>query len=255
MKTKKLFLMAAMLLMSMCMFAQNNTPLKGDVNEDGTVDVADLVAVMQIMKDAGGAVGEKMCYWYAGVNGGNAVTEANFTDVASKIAESQIPETGFVTATDQYVFFVMPETRFISSLTDANGNAVNYDCTDAYGYHIYKTQEKYSGKLNYGIAERIFYWYLGSELQTAVNNPSIWRTTNKDAGFTVTVSLPIGETWFIFPDSWEYHAKETYGDSFAFNAFVNNTIKNSIPGYTIERMVLHGEDDITITFSKKNINN
>ena len=74
--------MAAMLLMSVCTFAQdNNTPLKGDVNEDGTVDVADLVSVMKIMKDAGGAVGEKMYYWYAGVNGGNAVTEANFIDV------------------------------------------------------------------------------------------------------------------------------------------------------------------------------
>ena len=107
MKTKILFLMAAMLLMGVCTFAQNNnTPLKGDVNEDGTVDVADLVSVIKIMKDAGGAVGEKMCYWYAGVNGGNAVTEANFTDIASKIAMSQIPKTGSVTAADQYVYFL-----------------------------------------------------------------------------------------------------------------------------------------------------
>lgn len=54
MKTKKLFLMAAMLLMSVCMFAQNsNTPLKGDVNGDGKVDVADIVAILKIMKDAG----------------------------------------------------------------------------------------------------------------------------------------------------------------------------------------------------------
>lgn len=52
MKTKKLFLMATMLLMCICSFAQNgNTPLKGDVNGDGKVDVADIVAILKIMKD------------------------------------------------------------------------------------------------------------------------------------------------------------------------------------------------------------
>lgn len=67
MKTKKLFLLAAMLLMSVCSFAQNdNTPLKGDVNEDGQVDVADIVAILKIMKDAGGTAGETTYYWYAG---------------------------------------------------------------------------------------------------------------------------------------------------------------------------------------------
>ena len=44
--------MATMLLMSVCSFAQNsNTPLKGDVNGDGKVDVADIVAILKIMKD------------------------------------------------------------------------------------------------------------------------------------------------------------------------------------------------------------
>lgn len=67
MKTKKLFLLAAMLVMSVCSFAQNdNTPLKGDVNEDGQVDVADIVAILKIMKDAGGTAGETTYYWYAG---------------------------------------------------------------------------------------------------------------------------------------------------------------------------------------------
>lgn len=64
MKTKKLFLMAAMLLMSVCTFAQNNTSLKGDVNEDGKVDIADIVAILKIMKEAGGTAGETTYYWY-----------------------------------------------------------------------------------------------------------------------------------------------------------------------------------------------
>lgn len=66
MKTKKLFLMAAMLLMSVCTFAQNNTSLKGDVNEDGKVDIADIVAILKIMKEAGGTAGETTYYWYVG---------------------------------------------------------------------------------------------------------------------------------------------------------------------------------------------
>ncbi len=51
MKTKILFL-AAMLLMSANIFAQNI--VKGDVNEDGNVDVADVVAVISIMQQGGG---------------------------------------------------------------------------------------------------------------------------------------------------------------------------------------------------------
>ena len=67
MKTKKFFLMAAMLLMSVCSFAQNNnTPLLGDVNGDGKVDVADIVAILKIMKDAGGTAEKPTYYWYVG---------------------------------------------------------------------------------------------------------------------------------------------------------------------------------------------
>jgi hypothetical protein len=66
MKTKKLFLMAAMLLMSVCSFAQNNSPLKGDVNEDGQVDVADIAAVINIMKNGGGTAEAPVYYYYAG---------------------------------------------------------------------------------------------------------------------------------------------------------------------------------------------
>ena len=166
MNTKKLFmLLAAVLLGSVSAFAQsgNNEPLKGDVNEDGTVDVADLVNVIKIMKDAGGAVGEKMCYWYAGTNNGNAVTADNFTDVASRIPESEIPETGSVTSNGQYVYFVMPETKHVESLTYANGSAVEITCTDVMGYHIYKTTEMVNTTINYTIKQTTYYWYVGKD--------------------------------------------------------------------------------------------
>ena len=74
MKTKKLFLMAAMLLMSVCTYAQSETPLKGDVNGDGKVDVADIVAVIEIMKNNGGTT-ETKYYWYIGQTDPSTMTE------------------------------------------------------------------------------------------------------------------------------------------------------------------------------------
>ncbi|MBQ6050536.1 MAG: hypothetical protein IJL35_08105 [Bacteroidaceae bacterium] len=66
MKTKKLFLMAAMLLASMCASAQsgNNEPLKGDVNGDGKVDVADITAIVKIIMENGGGTAEGVTYYY-----------------------------------------------------------------------------------------------------------------------------------------------------------------------------------------------
>lgn len=177
MKTKKfLMLMSAMLLSCASAFAQsgNNTPAKGDVNDDGTVDVADIVNVIKIMKDGGGAVGEKMCYWYAGTNNGNAVTVDNFTDVASRIPESEVPETGSITANGQFVYFVMPETKNLESLTDGNGSAVEFTCTDGMGYHIYKTNDKISGSINYSVAQTVYYWYVGYN-QDAYDNPENFK--------------------------------------------------------------------------------
>ena len=61
--------MAAMLLTSMCAFAQseNNEPLKGDVNGDGKVDVADITALVKIiMENGGGSQEETTYYYYAG---------------------------------------------------------------------------------------------------------------------------------------------------------------------------------------------
>ena len=183
MKTKTIFMLAAMLLMSMGAFAQSTEPLEGDVNNDGTVDVADIVAVIKIMKDGGGAVGEKNCYWYAGTNNGNAVTADNFTDVASQIPESEVPETGSVTANGQYVYFVMPETKHLESLTDGNGSAVEFTSTDIMGYHIYKTVGEISGVINYTVEQSVYYWYVGYN-QDAYDNPE----TFKDYMYTTTTN-------------------------------------------------------------------
>ncbi len=163
MKTKNFFMLLAAVLLSVSAFAQsgNNEPLKGDVNEDGTVDVADMVSIIRIMKDGGGAVGEKQVYWYAGTNNGNAVTADNFIDVATKIGESEIPATGSVTADEKYIYLVMPESWHLESLTDEESSDVEFTCTDVMGYHIYRTAELINSKIDFTVAQNVYYWYVG----------------------------------------------------------------------------------------------
>ena len=69
MKAKIVFLLTAfMMLFSVSANAQSGgTPIKGDVNEDGVVDIADINAIIDIMKNGGGTGGETKDYWYVGV--------------------------------------------------------------------------------------------------------------------------------------------------------------------------------------------
>lgn len=211
MKTKIFFLLAAIMLSCASAFAQsgNSDPLKGDVNGDGVVDVADIVAVIDIMKNGGGTDEEKQAYWYAGTNGGNAVTADNFTDVASKIPESEIPAAGFVTANGQYVYIVLPETRHIESLTDVNNADVEFTCTDVMGYHIYKTTELINTQINYTITQTVYYWYVGTTQPTDPTNSAQNSGLNKwtSLGTTLpTSSIKVAKsddtnyadhTWYI----------------------------------------------------------
>ena len=215
MKTKKFFMLLAAVLLSASAMAQsgNNQPLNGDVNGDGTVDVADMVGVIKIMKDGGGAVGEKQAYWYAGTNGGNAVTADNFTDVATKIAESEIPQTGTVTASGQYVYIVLPETRHLESLNDEGGSAVEFTCTDVMGYHIYRTVGAINTKLNYTIEETTYYLYVGHVTNEQFENPdslasiiTTYGTATSDTTGPSTLTIPTttGDVLvYIYPTIWD----------------------------------------------------
>ena len=69
MKTKILFFLAMLLTCSMGAFAQsgNGEPLKGDLNNDGKVDAADIVVLVDlVMKSGGETGGDAKYYWYAG---------------------------------------------------------------------------------------------------------------------------------------------------------------------------------------------
>ena len=64
---KRFFIMLTALLMSMGAFAQSSA-IQGDVNNDGKVDVADIVKVIDIMQQGSSEPGdEEEYYWYLGI--------------------------------------------------------------------------------------------------------------------------------------------------------------------------------------------
>lgn len=161
MKTKIIFLLlAAVLLGSVSVNArskkapkktESTTPIKGDVNGDGKVDVADIVAIIAIMKNGG--TGEKKYYWYVGMNNGNEVNSSNYTSVASLVSESEIPSTGTFDTHDawEYIYFVMPSNKSLTSLMDGMFEIVFEQVVSTNDVNIYKTLGKFDGILTYTI--------------------------------------------------------------------------------------------------------
>jgi hypothetical protein len=138
MKTKKLLLMAAMLLMSVCTFAQNNnTPLKGDVNGDGKVDYNDVLAVLKIMKEAGGTAGETKYYFYVGTTKPTSLSEARVVDYYA----SEYTYTNNSGA-KAHIFVLTNSDKNVTFINIASGMPVSQtavDTTTISGYKIFET--------------------------------------------------------------------------------------------------------------------
>ena len=126
MKTRFFLLLVAVLLGSVSVFAQsgNNAPLKGDVNEDGTVDVADITAIINIMKDGGGTVSEGN-YFYFGTTEPTAVNYKTLPGVVTSY--TSIDEAIGATATveaGETLYMLCP-----TAWMQVNNLSFNYFCT------------------------------------------------------------------------------------------------------------------------------
>ena len=135
MKTKIFALFAAMmLLVGTTAMAQSDdtkntstteTSLKGDVNADGVVDVADIAAVIAVMHEQGTVAPQY--YWYVGsmteANAlnpqtlGNIVNGKNATSSTTGISTLNIPND----AANEVIVFVYPEIWGRPDITDSTG--------------------------------------------------------------------------------------------------------------------------------------
>lgn len=141
-------LLAAMLLSCANVFAQgyNSETLKGDVNGDGIVDVADIAAVIKILKDGGG-VTIVNGYFYLGTTKPTADNykalpgvEASYISIDEAIGTKTVVEAG------QTLYMLCPTSWMVGKeieIEDVNGNHIYFleeiDDITINGYSIYKT--------------------------------------------------------------------------------------------------------------------
>ena len=141
-------LLAVVLLTSASAMAQsgNNSPLKGDVNSDGSVDVADIVAVIDLIQK-GQETGEAG-YFYLGTT---KPTATNFTTLTGAVATyTSIDEavgTKVSVAAGETLYMLCPTSWMKAKdvgLEDEGGETVNFsndvDATTIPGYSIYEIQ-------------------------------------------------------------------------------------------------------------------
>lgn len=205
MKTKKLFLMAAMLLMSVCTFAQNNTSLKGDVNEDGKVDVGDIVAVINVMKN--GEVG----YFYLGTQ---KPTAANYTSLPGVISTyTSIDETigsNATAAVGETIYLLCPTSWMIGknvALEDNSAVTIDFlsekDDITISGYTIYKTNALNTSATVTLI--QIYKWYTGflaTPAKTSWSESDFNQTSTKPITSFTVIDEGLGFNIWIVPTAW-----------------------------------------------------
>ena len=136
MKQKLFMLLAVILLGSASAFAQSgsDTPIKGDVNGDGVVDIADIAAVIDIIKNG---QNQPTYYWYVGTTKPTSLSQASI--VTSYPAEQTYTNNSgakshifVLTNSDKNLTFINPELN-------APVDQLAVDTTTIPGYKIFET--------------------------------------------------------------------------------------------------------------------
>ena len=147
MKRIYLFVLSAlMMLMSTSAMAQSET-VKGDVNGDGVVDVADIAAVIKIMTNNGDI--QKKYYWYVGQE---AVTADNYTTLNGVTQVTSYPTKYEYTPSKRgYVYILIANDKTVSHVEDkvsgGTGTVSEMTSVSISGYKVYKTGAAWSGPL------------------------------------------------------------------------------------------------------------
>ena len=180
---KKLFtLLAMVLLSSVSVFAQSSpiNPAKGDVNGDGVVDVADITAVIEIMKNGGGTVDNR---YYFSV-GTTVPTASNYTTVNN--ATTDIPTTQEFTnnsGNKAYIYILVPSNKTVTATDLAITSIISPLIEDISitipNHKVYVTD----GKIAYGVGIKVtlkteepemnYYWYVGTTKPTSLDQCAV----------------------------------------------------------------------------------
>lgn len=257
MKTKKyLMLIAAMLLSCASAFAQNgnNTPAKGDVNDDGTVDVADIVAVIDIMKNGGGTA--TVGYFYLGTTKPTAANYKTLPGVVTSFASiDDAIGTKASVAAGQTIYMLCPAAWVKGkkvTLEDKSGNIVDFldekDETTISDYVIYKTQVLNAPNDVVLKQEQEYYWYVGKDenllgkngtsYDLNLDNLESYKVNSINDIYTDSQSVEDIENniYVVCPTEWVGQFKLTDLDGFEIpQSDKTSQITSGVTGYSILR--------------------
>ena len=141
MKTMKRFLALLLFFVAAMNVQTLSAQTNGDVNNDGTVNEADITAIIEIMKEANG-VGPKKYYWYVGQE---AVTADNYTTLAESSSTTYTTK-NYTTEKFGKVYILVPDIVKSIKIKDVNLNTYvseakyKIDSTiNISGYNVYVT--------------------------------------------------------------------------------------------------------------------
>ena len=169
MKTRIFTLLAVMMLASISAFAQSVEPIKGDVNGDGRVNVADIASIIDII-----AKGEAGYFYFGNVR----PTAENYTSLPGVIGSyTSISEASGATATiaaGETLYMMCPASWMEGKsveLEDESGNPISFleekDAITISGYVIYRTQALNDEKtVVLKTYNSDYYWYVGTTQPT-----------------------------------------------------------------------------------------
>ena len=206
MKQKILMLLAAVLLGSASAFAQsgNSESLKGDVNGDGRVDVADITAVVDIvMKGEAG-------YFYFGTTQPTAENYQTIPGVvASYMSIGEALGTTASVAAGETLYMLCPAGWMKGEnviIEDEGGNSVSFsddvDNVTISGYAIYKTQI-WNDAATITLKASTYDFYFGQATEDQIQSQSyINSLINNKSGKPTTLTFVRGYNVLIVPKEW-----------------------------------------------------
>lgn len=203
MKTRLFTLLAALLLTGISAFAQSVEPIKGDVNGDGRVNVADIASIIDIT-----AKGEAGYFYFGNVR----PTAENYTSLPGVIGSyTSISEASGATATiaaGETLYMMCPASWMEGKsveLEDESGNPISFleekDAITVSGYVIYRTQALNDEKTV--VLKTTYKWHIGttSPDKTSWSESDFNQTSQSPiTSFNAVTSNPF--TIWIVPNSW-----------------------------------------------------
>ena len=123
MKTMKRFLALLLFFVAAMNVQTLSAQTNGDVNNDGSVNEADITAIIEIMKEANG-VGPKKYYWYVGQE-----NPANMTSISPIVTDKSSPGWRLIGTS-------IPEYNISNKLWDGVTNGITFNARDIYYYVV-----------------------------------------------------------------------------------------------------------------------